>query len=134
MSPVCGHVLPGGEPKGQQLRQCHGFIPFVVHQMNEKIVPAELPHDLTADPAGWEGPGDDAILAAADGDGGKVPVPVIDGLEKGGALGAVGWTVGGVFDVAALIDGAVGAQQRRPNLVARIGHIGMAHGLDCKFT
>ena len=134
MSFVSGHMLPGAEAVGQQLGQRHGFKASVVHQINEKILPAELPHDLTADPAGREGPGDDPIFSAADGNGGKRPVSVVDGLEKGGALGAIGGTVGGVFNVAALIDGSVGTQQRRAYLVARIGHIGMAHGLDCKFT
>ena len=113
MSPIRGHVLPGGEPKGQQLRQCHGFKALLVHQINEKILSAELPHDLTADPAGRKGPGDRSVFSAADGDGGKVPVSVVDGLEEGGAFGAVGGAVGGVFDVAALIDGSVGTQQRR---------------------
>ena len=134
LSPVYGHMLLRAEAKGQQLGKGHGFKPRLIDQINAEIISAELPHDLTADPTGREGPGYDAILAAADRDGGKVPVPVVDGLEKGGAFGAVGRAVGGVFDVAALIDGAVGAQQRRADLEAGLGGVGMAHGLDCKFT
>ena len=59
---------------------------------------------------------------------------VIHRLEERGALGAVGGAIGGIFDVAALVNGAVGAQQRRPDLVAGIGHIGVGHGLLCQVT
>ena len=127
-------MLPSAETIGQKLPECHSLISFVVHQIDKEIVVAEFPHDLAADPAGREGPGNDAILSAADGDGSEIPVSIVDGFENGGALGAVGGAVGGVFNVAALVDGAIGAQQRRPNLVTRIGHIGMVHGLLCQVT
>ena len=90
MSLVSGHMLPSSEAVGQKLGQCDRLKALVVYQIDAEIVSAELPHDLTADAAGWEGTGDDAALSAADGDGGKVPVSVIDGLEKCRPLGIVG--------------------------------------------
>ena len=132
MSPIGGHILPSAETIGQKLLECHSLISFVVHQIDKEIVVAEFPHDLAADPAGREGPGDNAVLSAADGDGSKIPVPIVDSFENGGALGAVGGAVGGVFDVAALIDGSVGTQQRRAYLVARIGNIRMRNELNNK--
>ena len=134
MSLVSGHMLPSSEAVGQKLGQCDRLKALVVYQIDAEIVSAELPHDLTADAAGWEGTGDDAALSAADGDGGKVPVSVIDGLEKCRPLGAVGGAVGSVFDVAALIDASVGTQQRRAHLKAGVGRVGVAHSLNCKIT
>ena len=123
-------MLPCAEPIGQKLPEGHGLIALFVHHVNKEIVLTELPHDLAADPAGRKGPGDNATLAAADSDGGKVPVTVIDGLKNSGSLSAVGGALGGVFDVAALIDGSVGTQQRRPHLIAGIGYVGMGHRLN----
>ena len=96
---------------GQQLRQGDGFVAALrSHQVHREIIPAEFPHHLAAHAAGGEGPGNDAALAAAYGQGGKVPVPVIHGLENGGPLCADGGAEGGIFDVAALIHRAVLAQ------------------------
>ena len=78
--------------------------------MDPEIVLAELPHHLTAHTAGREKALDDTVLAAADSDGGKLPLAVGDGLEEGGALSADRGGIGGVFDVAAGVDGAVGAK------------------------
>ena len=76
------HVLLRIETEGQDLGQCSGFKSVRVHHVNQKIVIAEFPHDLTADTAGREAACDHTILAAADGDGHKIPVAVIDRLEK----------------------------------------------------
>ena len=73
-------------------------------------------------------------FAAADSDGYKVSVAVVDCLKKGSTLSTVGGAVGGIFNVAALIDRAVGAQQRRAYLVAGIGRIGLRHHLNGFFT
>ena len=54
---------------------------------------------------------------------------VIHRFEKGGALSAVGGAVRGIFNVAALIDRAVGTQQGGADVEAGIGRIGMTHGL-----
>ena len=43
---------------------------------------AEFLHDLTADAAGRENIGGVAVLAADDGDGGKLPLALGDGLEN----------------------------------------------------
>ena len=76
------------EAERQDLSQGVGFAALRRDHVNEKIVAAEFPHHLTAHAAGRERPGDDAVLSAAHGDGGKVPVSVVDRLEEGGALGA----------------------------------------------
>ena len=105
------------ETMGQQLCQGDGFVASVLaDDINEKIILAKFPHHLAADTAGRECAGDGAILAAADGDGHEVPVAIVNGLEKGGALGAVGGAVGGIFNVAALVHGAVGTEQAAPTL------------------
>ena len=122
------------EAERQDLGQGVGFAALRRDHVNEKIVAAEFPHHLTAHAAGRERPGDDAVLSAAHGDGGKVPVSVVDRLEEGGALGADRGAVGRVFDVAALIHRPVGAQQRRAHLIAGVGDVGMGHGLSGKLT
>ena len=82
-----------------------------IHQIQHEIVLTELPHHLAAHTAGRERAGDHTVLAAADSNGRKVPLSVIDRFEEGGALGAVGGSIGSVFDVAALVHGTVGAEQ-----------------------
>ena len=99
LSASCVHVFFGRETEGQDLCQSSGFIALVVHHVNQEILPAELPHHLAAHTAGREGSGDHPILAAADGDGRKVPVAVIDRLEEGRPLGTVGGAVSGIFIV-----------------------------------
>ena len=125
-------MLLGAEAVRQELGQGALLIALDIHHVNEEFVAAEFPHHLAADPAGRKNTGDHTVLAAADSDGNKIPVAVVHRLEERGALGAVGWAVGGVFDVAALVNGAVGAQQCRPDLVAGIGHIGVGHSLLCQ--
>ena len=73
---------------GKQLRQSKA-IPSAVrtHQIDRKIILAEFPHYLPADTAGGESTGNDAVFAAADGDGLKAAVAVIYRLKEGGALG-----------------------------------------------
>ena len=105
-------MFPGTEAVGKQLGEGQFFVASALpYQVNDEIIAAEFPHDLAADTARGECAGDIAVLAAADGDGGKVPLAVVDRLEDGGALGAVGGAVGRVFNVAALVDRAVAAQQ-----------------------
>ena len=79
--------------------QYPGLIAFGIHHIDDKIVLTELPHYLTADTAGRETAGDHTVVAAADSNGGKIPVTVINCLEEGGTFGAVGGTVGSVFNV-----------------------------------
>ena len=76
-------MLTGFEAKGQNFRQCPGFIAIGVDHINDKIILAEFPHDLPAHTAGRKSAGDDAIFAAAYGDGDKIPVTVIYCFEKG---------------------------------------------------
>ena len=101
-------MLLGAEAVGQQLgqRQCVKHTVFT-DKIHSEIVVAELPYHLPAHTAGRKCAGDGAISAAADGDGRKIPVSVINRLENGGALGAVGGAVGCVFDIAALVHRAV---------------------------
>ena len=80
------HMFLSGEAEGQDLGQGVGFAALRRNHVDEKIVAAEFPHHLTAHAAGRERPGDDAVLSAAHGDGGKVPVAVIDRLEEGLSL------------------------------------------------
>ena len=118
------------EAKGQQLAQINCAIGSVgTDHIDHERFAAELPHHLPAYAAGRKFAGNNAILAAADGNGGKITVSIVDCLKKGGAFGAVCGAVGGIFDVAALVYGTVGAKQRRAHLVAGIGHISMLHGL-----
>ena len=121
----------GAEAVRQQFYKCPFRIDTVFsHQINLEVILAELPHHLAADTAGRKHIRNHPVLSAADGDGGKRPFPVVNGLKKGGALGAVGSAIGAVFDIAAAVDLPVGAQQRRADLIAGIGSVGVAHGLD----
>lgn len=78
--------------------------------------------------AGAAGPA--VVLAPArHGQGGKLPVPLADGLHQGGALRADGGAVGGIFHIAAGEHRAVGTEQRRANGKVGIGHVGaIQHG------
>ena len=73
----------------------------------------ELHHHLPAHAAGGGVLGEHALLAAHDADGVKAPLSLADGLEKRGALGAVGRAVGGVLDVAAAVELSILGQQTR---------------------
>ena len=127
-------MFSAGEAQRQQLCQCF-YLPGVVRacQIYGKIRAAEFPHHLAAHTAGGTKPGNDAALAAAYGDGGKIPLPFADSFEKGGTLGAVGGGKGGVFNVAALVHGAVGAEQSGAYLKAGVGTVGSCHGIFCQF-
>ena len=120
----------GAEAVGQNLRQGEAVIAIVGRShVDHKIIVAKFPHHLPAHAAGRERAGDHAVLAAAHGNGHKIPVSIVDRLEKGCALGADSGGKGGVFNVAALVNRAVGAQQRRAHLVAGVRDIRMGHGL-----
>ena len=80
--------------------------------VDDEIIGAEFPHDLTAHTAGRERARNNPILAAADRNGYKIPVSIINRLKKSSPLSTVGRAIGGIFDVAALIDCPIGAQQR----------------------
>ena len=108
----------GTEAKGQNLCQCPGHITIGIHHVDDKVIVTEFPHHLTAHAAGRKLAFDDTVFAAADGDGHEIPVAVVDRLEKGGALGAVGRAVGRIFDITALVDRSVCTQQRSANFVA----------------
>ena len=91
----------------EAVRQNLGQRPFraytiLAYEIHPEIIRTEFPHDLAADSAGREHVGNDPVFAAADGDGGEFPMAVIDCLEKGRPLGAVGGSVGSVFNVAPL--------------------------------
>ena len=129
------HVGICPETAGQKLRKGGGFIAAVrTGQMDQKIIIAKFPHDLPAYAARGKTAGDHTVLAAADSNGGEIPVAVVDGFENGGALGAVGGAKGGVFNVAALVNCAVGTQKRSADLVAGVGGIGPEHGLLGQFN
>ena len=99
-----------GKTVGEQIFQCAGLTRTIcVNCVDEKIILAELPHDLAADAAGREGTGDHAILATANGDGGEMTMAVVNCLENRSAFGAVGRTVSGVFNVAARVHSTVSA-------------------------
>ena len=117
------HMFAGAETVGQKLCQRYGIVAVGMHQIDDKIVAAEFPHDLTAYTAGRKCAGDDTVFAAADSNGGKIPLSVVNGLEEGSAFAAVGRAVGCVFDVATLIHRAIFAQQRRAYFI----EIGRAH-------
>ena len=114
-------MLLGAEAVGQKIGKGQSIVPVGPHQIHGKVILAELPHHLPADTAGRESAGEMAVFAAADGNGGKIPAAVGDGLEEGGTLGADRRGKGCVFDVAALIDGAVGTQQGRAHGKAGVG-------------
>ena len=76
-------MLFGTEAERQKFRQGHGFDTALrADHVDPEIVTAKFPHHLPANAAGGEGSGDDAVLAAADRNGGKIPVAVIDCLEE----------------------------------------------------
>ena len=117
----------GTEAEGQNLRQSPGLIAVSADHINDKIIVTEFPHYLPANTAGRKCAGDDAVLAAADSDGNEIPVAVIDCLEEGSALGAVGGAVGSIFNVAALIHRAVGTEQRSLFLFLKLLRIKNMH-------
>ena len=119
---------------GQQICKRHGFIPLCADDIDQEIILAEFPHNLAANAAGRECAGDYAILAAANRNGLKVTMSIVNSLKEGSALGAIGRAIGCVFNVAALVDRSIGTQQRRPHLIPGLGHIGMGHGLFCQFN
>ena len=62
----------GTEAVGQKLGKRNCFIGNIIYKVDDKVIGAELPHYLTANTAGREGTGDDAILTAAHGDGDEI--------------------------------------------------------------
>ena len=78
------------EAVGQEVSQRHSVKAVRIHQIHLKIIPTEFPHHLAADTAGRELSFNDAVLAAADGNGHKIPVSVVDRLEESGTLSADG--------------------------------------------
>ena len=121
-------MLFGTEAERKDFRQCPCFVTVRVNHIDDKIVLAEFPHDLTANTTGRKSAGNDAILAAADRNGHEIPLTIVDCLEEGRALSAVGGAVGCIFDVAALIDRSILAQPRRADLIAGLGNVSMGHG------
>jgi hypothetical protein len=80
--------------------QDFGFA-FEVGQ-DHRNVPAKFPDELAASAAGWS----EGVGISDDGDGVKAALAFADGFKYGGAFGADGQAVGGVFDVAATEDTA----------------------------
>ena len=118
----------------QKLSQCDGVITAIfAYQIDGKVIIAKFPHDLPADTTRGKLAGNDAILATADRNGGEFPVAVKNGFEECGAFCADSRGKGCVFDVAALIYGAVFTQQCCAYLIAGIGHIGVGHGFLGQF-
>ena len=66
----------------QQIRQGPFFIPIRGDHIDLEVLLAKLPHHLPAYAAGWEQPGDHAVLATTNGNGRKIPLAIIDGLEN----------------------------------------------------
>ena len=87
---------------GKDVFQGYGFKVLFVHQVENEVILAEFPHDLTAHTAGRELAFDDPILAAADGNGFEIPMAVVDRLEESGALGANSGSKGRVLNIAAV--------------------------------
>ena len=85
---------------------------------------AELAEHLPAGAAGG------MAAAGDDGDGDDLLVPRGDGRADGDALGADRQAVGGVLDVAAGEDFAVGGEDRGADLEFRVGGVGVA--ADCE--
>lgn len=129
-----GSDILRGETERKQLCQCL-YLPGVVGacQIDGEIGAAEFAHHLPADAAGGTEVGDHAAFAAADGDGGEIPPAFADSLKNCGALGAVGGGEGGIFNIATLVHGAVGAEQSRANLETGVGTVGTGHGILCQF-
>ena len=71
--------------------------------------------------AGAAGIGHTAVRC--NGDGGELPRALADGLEQRRAFGAVGQPEGGILDVAAGKDPAVGAEQRRAHRIMAVGRV-----------
>lgn len=123
---ACGRSL-GPNPLGSRSRQpclcAFAFAPGDQHpNVRRKLV-----QGLAACAAGpGRGP------PCRNGNGRKLPFSFADRLKQGRALGAVGQAKGSVFNVAALIDPAIGAQQRRAHRIAGIGGIAPLHGGTCQ--
>ena len=112
MPPRGGASQPGVvEAVGQQLAQRERLALTLAVEADDLQLRGKLHHHLTARAAG------DAVVLAApgDGDADEVAAAFAHGLEDGGALGADGHAIGGVFNVAAGKDGAVTALKRRPH-------------------
>ena len=113
------------EAIGQQLLQGEVLgLPLAV-EADDLHLGGELLHHLSAGAAG------DAVVLALPGDDDafEIPMALADGLEDGGAFGADGETVGGVFNVAAGEHRAVAALQRRTHGKMGIGAVGaVQHG------
>ena len=82
---------------------------------------AELRHYLAADSA--RRTRIDSVFSARNGYCAKIAPAVRHGFEKGGALGADGRSICGIFDVAPGIYQSVGAEKRRADTVAGLGRI-----------
>ena len=76
---------------GEQIREGDRLdASLCANKVDDKIIIAEFPHHLAADTAGREWAGDDAVLAAADSQGGKVPMAIVDRLEESRPAHTVG--------------------------------------------
>ena len=118
------HILICSEAIRQHRTKRFGDVGTVAAaHVDHKTGLAEFLHDLPADAAGRENIGGVAVLAADDGDGGKLPLALGDGLEKCGALSAVAGAVGRVFNVAPAVDLAALCQQRRADGKTYVGWI-----------
>jgi hypothetical protein len=90
---------------------------------DEGVGGAELVHGLATGSAGWAG----GCVEVSDGNGADAEGGAVegDGGGDGGLFGTDGEAVGGVFDVAASDDGAVGEQERCPDAEVAVGGIGV---------
>ena len=118
----------------QQLCQGDSFIAIGIDHINDKILSAELSHDLPAHTAGRERTGDDTILATADRNGFKFPMTIIDRLKKCSTLAAVGRAVSRILNITTLVHRAILAQQRRTYFITGLRGIGMLHGFFGQFA
>src|SRR5208283_507723 len=119
------------EGPGEDVGQAQGLkLAVQVHQ-DDLEVPAELPQNLAAGPAGRS----ESIGIGGNGDAREADSPFGDSLQHSDSFGANGETVGGVLDVATREDGWLasiggGLFERRTDLEARVGCMGLLPGGD----
>ena len=109
----------GTEAVGQDIRKGRLF-PAILpcYHIDFEIILTEFPHHLPANAARGKCPGDLTALAAANSDGSKAAVSIVNSLKEGGPFSADGGGKGSIFNVAALIDCAVSAQKGSAYCVA----------------
>ena len=123
-----GNVLQPAlvKPIGQQFPQGEFLCLALAVEADDLHLRGKLHHHLAAGAAGHAV----VLRPSRNGDAHEIPVPLADRLDNGGALGADGAAVGGVFNVAPGKHGAVAAFQRGPHREMGIGDVGHVQHVD----